>query len=315
MNSYPELVAVGHICTDKIHICEDFPAENTSKHVLEYTERPGGTASQAIVAASRLGANTGFINYFGDDSCGRALYKGCVEEGIDLSQCITEAGVVASFTNVLVNKKKSTRTFLSYHGQFSPIEFTTNRIEYLRHARILHLDGTNYTNAFCAAGIAKKCGVTVSLDGSSMQTENEKNWRLAELADILIVNETYPTRLTGIADPCMALMEMRRELPCEVLISTVGEKGCIVLQNNQLWQYPCYPVSVVDTTGAGDAFHGAFLFGTLRGYGLDKNIRFSSAVAAHSCTAIGGREGLPTWKQADTLMKSFSLDPVKISNI
>lgn len=306
MAVYPELVAVGHICTDKVHICEDFPQENTSKHVLEYMECPGGTASQAIVAAARLGARTGFINYFGDDSCGRALYDGCIAEGIDLSQCVTQPGVVASFTNVLVNPGRSTRTFLSYHGKFSPIDFSQERADYIGNARILHLDGTNYTNALNAAIIAKNRGVTVSLDGSSMQKENEKNWKLAAMADILIVNETYPELLTGITNLEKALLEMRQKLPCKILISTLGEKGCAAVRDNKILHYPCYPVQAVDTTGAGDAFHGAFLFGLLHGYELEENIRFSSAVSALCCTGIGGRSGLPSLAQVKAFMAQFA---------
>lgn len=87
MQTYPEIVAVGHLCMDKLHICERMPQENTSAHILSYTQQPGGTACQAAVAACRLGATAGYLSPLGDDEVGRSLYEGCVEEGLDMSLC------------------------------------------------------------------------------------------------------------------------------------------------------------------------------------------------------------------------------------
>lgn len=301
---YPKVVAVGHLCMDKISICEDFPRENTSKHILSYSQHPGGTACQAMVTLCRLGESAGYMSPLGDDEAGKSLYADCVKEGLDMSLCRIVPGVVTHFTNVLVNEKSNTRTFLSYHGKFQPMTFGSEERDYIAHASILHLDNTRNDNALAAARIARENGVLVSLDGSSMSPDNSKNIELVSMTDILITNETFPTRLTGIADRREALMAIGRTYAPRVLISTGGEAGCIAWQDGELVDYPAYSVRSVDTTGAGDNFHGAFLFGLLRGYDFAYNIRFASAVAAMSCLAVGGRDGIPRLDEALAFMQT-----------
>lgn len=291
---YPELVAVGHLCMDRVYLVEKFPEENGTTHILQVSQHPGGTASQAAMAFRKLGGSAGYMSPLGDDEIGTTLYEGFRDAGMELSQCRIYPGVTSHYTNVVVSQVKNTRTFMSYHGKFPPMAFDEAQRDYLAHAKILHLDNTQKENALNAARAAKELGVTVSLDGSSMNKDNSKNWELASMADILIVSETYPSRLTGIADRREALLEMNRKLHPKILISTGGGTGCIAVRDGKLVDYPAYKIHPVDTTGAGDAFHGAFLFGYLRGYEFDENIRFASAVGALNCMAMGGRDGLPT---------------------
>ncbi|MDO5444589.1 MAG: carbohydrate kinase family protein [Eubacteriales bacterium] len=304
--NYPEVVAVGHLCMDRIMICEDFPPENTSKHVLDYSQQPGGTASQAIVALARLGIKTGYISPMGDDEVGKTLLQDIADEGVDVSKCPIIHDEISHFTNVLVNAKNNTRTFLSYHGKFPDMDFTDKDIDYISNAKILHLDNTNNANALKAANIAKEHGVLVSLDGSSLNPDNRKNLELVKLVDILITSEIFPTRLTGIKDRKEAIWFIAEEYNPSVLISTCGEEGSLAYIDGHLKSYPSYSVNAVDTTGAGDAFHGAFLFGLLKGYDLSYNIQFSSAVAAINCQSIGGRSGLPYYDDVINFMKAHS---------
>lgn len=293
MSQKTEIIAVGHLCMDKVFICEDFPQENMSKHILEYSQHSGGTACQAIVAARRLGAEVAYMSPLGDDETGRQLYAECYAEGVDMSMCRIDKGMISHFTNVLVNEKRNTRTFLSYHGKFAPMEFGERERRFISQAKIIHLDNTRNDNALAAAAVAREEGLIVSLDGSSMSPDNDKNWELAEMADILITSDVYPRRLTGIENKREALLEIGRRLEPQVLIATNGEEGCTAYRGGELVDYPAYRVKPVDTTGAGDAFHGAFLYGLLRGYDFEYNIQFSSAVAAMNCLAVGGRDGLP----------------------
>jgi len=83
-----------------------------------------------------------------------------------------------------------------------------------------------------------------------------------------------------------------------VVVGTLGAKGCLAVIEGKLRVFPAYPVEAVDTTGAGDVFHGAFLVGWLRGMGLEETIRFASAVSAMKCTRIGGRAGIPSYGDA-----------------
>lgn len=306
VNKNPDIVAIGHLCMDRIFLCEHMPQENTSAHIVSHSQQPGGTACQAIVAASRLGASTGYMSPLGDDDAGRELYAGCVKEGIDMRLCRVDKGMSSHFTNVIVNLERDTRTFFSYHSPFAPLEFNDAEREYIKNAKIIHLDNTRNDNALAAARLARENGVLVSLDASSLSPDSEKNWELAALADIIIAADKYPRRMTGLSDPREAILAVARRISARIFIVTNGGEGCILYKDGELIPYPSYAVTPIDTTGAGDAFHGAFLFGMLKGFDLDYNIRFSSAVAAQNCLAVGGRAGLPGYAQTLEFMRNNS---------
>ena len=75
---------------------------------------------------------------------------------------------------------------------------------------------------------------------------------------------------------------------------TLGSQGCLWLEGGDVRRLPAFQVEVVDTTGCGDVFHGAFTFGLARGWDVARNARFASATAALKCRALGGRTGIPT---------------------
>lgn len=298
----PTVLGVGHLCMDKICLCEDYPEENTSRHILHFSEHPGGTVAQAIAAMARLGMPVGYLGDFGDDAVGKYLYEDCKKEGIDVSHCKFHPDTAHAFTNVVVNIRRNTRTFFSYHGKFPPLAFSPEDEAYLAKAKVLHLDNTDPENALTAARLAKKHGLLVSLDGSSMAEDNEKNWGLVHMVDVLITNDQFPSRLTGIPDRGEALLEIfRRERP-KVLISTAGEQGCMTVADGQIVSFEAFPIHPVDTTGAGDVFHGAFLYCFLQGKTLADSIRFSSAAAAISCGMVGGRNGIPNLAQVEAFL-------------
>ena len=86
---------------------------------------------------------------------------------------------------------------------------------------------------------------------------------------------------------------------------TLGERGCVVCSAEGTKAYPTIPVKVVDTTGAGDAFHGAFMYGLLQEWDVPKMARFASAVGAMNCRFLGGRTGLPNRQEVDAFISQF----------
>ncbi|MBI1928057.1 hypothetical protein HYR99_27915 [Candidatus Poribacteria bacterium] len=84
------------------------------------------------------------------------------------------------------------------------------------------------------------------------------------------------------------------DLGARIAVVTLGERGCVAKWERGLFAFPAFPVNVVDTTGAGDAFHGGFIYGLLHDWSVAETVRFASAVAALNCCALGGRSGLPT---------------------
>lgn len=299
---YPQILGVGHCCQDSICTIEAYPPEDGSTHITAIDDsQGGGAAATAMVAASKLGASAGIIANLGDDATGNTILEDFKRFDIDTSCIRRIPGGRSSSSVIMVDPVKGTRTKFPYRDNLPPIVFGERERNLLKQAEILHLDATNYENAWNAAEIAKEYGVLVSLDACSLQKENDKNRRLASMADILIMNSRYPYRVSGRQDLQDAMADMA-SLGAQVVISTVGQDGCYAVIEGKLKHFEAYPVETVDTTGAGDVFHGAFLAEYLQGRGIEECIRFASVVAALKCQRFGGRAGIPKRREAEAYL-------------
>ncbi len=289
------MVAVGHLCADNVCVVDGFPPENTSKHIEKVDRQAGGGASQAAVAFSRLGGRSGYVGIVGNDITGTYLLDGLKEEGVD-STFVERREGDSAFSFVCVNSQNASRTLINYHQRLGAINFNSEIEEYMRKASFLHLDGTMYEDAVNAARIAKRIGLPVSLDGSSRQKDNRLNRELASMADILITNEFYPMQIMEDENRKRAMLQMSK-WGAKILMATLGENGVLALVDGEFIQFPAFHVEPVDTTGAGDVFHGAYLRGMELGYDMAMCVKFASAVSAINCMSLGGRRGIPTFSQ------------------
>ena len=130
---------------------------------------------------------------------------------------------------------------------------------------------------------------------------DEARKKVVSLVDVLIGSETFAHNFHP-SDSVAALKKIAALGP-EVVILTQGERGCLGKVGNDIFQIPGYKVNVIDTTGCGDVFHGAFVFGFLRGWDIHYTARFANAVAALKCTKLGGRTGIPNLVQAEEFME------------
>lgn len=298
----PYVAGVGHNCLDRLCTVEAYPPENGSTHITAMQTQGGGAVATALVACARLGVAAAMVGYLGADDTGGEIIGLLQRDGVNTDAVTRLPGRRSSVSYVMVNPANASRTKFPYPDALPAIQWDAAQRRVVENARVLHLDGTQYENALAAAQIAKKAGVTVSLDGCSMQQDNEKNRRLASLADILIMNAKYPLRVAECDNYEQALLRMAGWGP-RVVIGTQGEQGCVAVIEGETVRIPAYGVAAVDTTGAGDVFHGAFLAGWLQGMPLLENIRFAAAASALKCTKIGGRAGIPTREQALALVR------------
>ncbi|MEA5143937.1 MAG: PfkB family carbohydrate kinase [Oscillibacter sp.] len=298
-----QIVGVGHCCYDFLCTVEQYPPEDGSTHILQIEHQGGGAAGTALVASSRLGIPSGIIASWGDDETGRLIREGFEDENV----CVTGAEIVpggqSCVSYVMVHPENGTRTKFPCRDVLPPLHWSEAQKELLRGADVLHLDGTRYENALRAAQLARSYGVTVSLDGCTVQPDNEKNLALVGLTDILIMNARYPFRVAGTDDTEKALRYFAALGP-RVVITTGGSQGCTALIDGKLCRFPAYSVQTVDTTGAGDVFHGAFLAAWLRKMDLPDCIRYASAASALKCTKMGGRAGIPTHEAVLAFLQS-----------
>ena len=298
------IIGIGHCCQDTVCTVEAYPPEDGSTHILSMDDsQGGGAAATAMAAAARLGAGAAVMAHLGDDPTGDRIIEGFERGGVDTRYIRRIPGGRSSTSVVMVDPQKGTRTKFPYRDALPPLPFDDEQRRAIEGCRVLHLDGTRYENAVGAAGIARAAGVTVSLDGCSRQKDNALNIALARMADILIMNAVYPFRVSGASDIPGALKFFAGLGPKKVVAMTLGREGCWALIGGEAVHFPAFKVDAVDTTGAGDVFHGAFLARWLETEDVGECVRFASAAAAMKCRVPGGRRGIPTREALESFLR------------
>ena len=289
-----QICGVGYNCVDVICMVEDFPVEDSSTHITKIVRHGGGASATALVAASRLGSDCVFIGNLGFDSMSDNIIAMMREEGVCTDHMVRRKDCWGLESFIMVNPENGSRTKFPQRDYNPAITWDGSLREVIRNSQVVHLDGTHYENALNAARIAKEYGVTVSLDGCSMQKDNDRNRALATLADILIMNSKYPLRVSGKSDYDGALLEMASWGDKKVTGCTLGDRGSRFVIGGKVVAFPAYKApQVVDTTGCGDVFHGSFLNAYVSGMDTDGCIRFASVAASLKCARPGGRAGIP----------------------
>ena len=299
----PVIIGVGHCCQDYLCTVEAYPPEDGSTHILSIdASQGGGAVATALVAASRLGAETHILCRLGDDETGSRIIEGFAAERVDTSLVTRVPGGRSSVSYVMVNPGTGSRTKFPYRDSLPRLMLGETEQKAIAAADALHLDGTNYENALNAAIIARESGTLVSLDGCSRQADNSLNLRLAAMADILIMNAVYPFRVSGLTDREDALRFMAGLGTARIVMMTAGADGVYALTADGVRHYPAFMVKAADTTGAGDVFHGAFLLCWLETENLEESVRFAQAASAIKCLKPGGRAGIPNRKQLEEFL-------------
>jgi len=288
-----DIIGVGDTVLDHLYTTESFPEENGNAHILSIRDEGGGVVGTSVFAAAHLGSKTAVITLLGHDEDGKSIAAGLEKEGIDISGIRYIPDKHSPVSYILVNIQNGSRTIMPYRDKFPPVPFDFVHRDMIQNAKILHLDTVNFENSLHAARIMKEAGGLVSVDACSVHEEPEAYEELWKYTDILIANEAFPARVARRASLSENLRYFASFGP-SVVITTLGEKGCVLLNHGELHAFPAYRVDVRDTTGAGDVFHGAFLHRYARNDSVESCIRFASAAAALKCTRPGGRSGIPT---------------------
>ncbi|MBN1135013.1 MAG: carbohydrate kinase family protein [Anaerolineae bacterium] len=305
MNDNLDVVGLGYCAYDILAIVPRLPDFDDVQmvHLDDLVYDGGGPVGTTLAALARLGARPGYVGVLGDDAEGRWLRDLFVQEGVDVSRLRLEGGVGTNRCLILVHQATGGRAILCQpRVEAADLVLDDADRAYIRAARALHLDGQFLPAAVQAARWARQAGVKVCFDGNHPRPGLEE---LLPLVDWLVVSEQFPVAYTGrsgLEDAARSLLA----LGPAVVVVTQGERGCQAWTADGHWRIPACPVQAVDTTGAGDAFHGGFIYAMLQGWELPRAAAFANAVAAFNCRTLGGRRGLPTLDDVAPLLTAPS---------
>jgi len=306
-----DIVGIGMATLDVLVRLDEMPTWERGAQIDQFALDGGGPAGTAVVAAAKFGAKTGFISTAGDDEPARIKLASFLEHGVDLSRNVVRPGRERQVIVCYVSEKTGDRRFSGvkglHEGQLKPEELDRG---YITSARFLHLDGFHYEAAYAAAGWMREAGKTVVYDGAeTRRSVSDATRRLLERVDILICGAGFAQSLTGMEDRERAI-RTALTMGLKTVVQTEGAVGCYSATGEEYFHTPAFQVDVVDTTGAGDVFHGGYLFGMLKGWDARTIARFSTAVSALKCTRLGGRAGIPGYGEVIGFLeqRGFTID-------
>jgi len=286
-----DAVGVGYSCLDFLATVPGVPDPDTKTEIKALHVQGGGPTATAMVALARLGMRTALIAKMGDDVPGRVALSELERERVDTSRVVIEEGASSQCAFILVDERTAARTVLWTRGSVSNLNPHEVDRGLILSARCLLIDDLEIEAQEAAAAWARQGGVAVVMDAGTARAGVE---RLVPLATHLVASQDFPSEYTGRSDPAQAAAALLEEGP-EVVVITMGADGCIALDRaGRAYEQRGFTVNAVDTTGAGDVFHGAYARGLLEGWSLERILEFSCAVAALKCTKPGGRSGIPT---------------------
>ncbi len=287
------LLAIGHAALDRVVQVDLFPGADEKAQVTLLTDGGGGPAATAMVTVARMGGRGVLCAAVGQDAAGERIRDELQSEGVDIQPMQVRAGCRSPLSYVVVEQKTASRTIFWDRGnapQLSPDEIPAGLVE---GAAALLVDGHQGPAQRAAARRARQAGVPVVLDGGSLRPSTRE---LLELTDHAVVSERFARDWCGETGE-EGLRALQAAGPA-VAVITLGERGCIGAQGGETLTIPALPVRAVDTNGAGDVFHGAYLMGLDRGLSLLQRLHLAGAAAGLACRTPGARPGIPGLQEA-----------------
>jgi len=303
------ILGIGGATWDEILYLDKQPQWNENQSILSRESYPGGMVATALVAAARLGIPTSMAGLRGSDEAGDRLEASLSKEGVSTELFYQTEGLSSSSV-ILVNKDSGDRSILNTRGVQAQSSWGSSKRlkDLVARAKLIHLDGHFYKSLLEL--LAHLDGIklprpVITLDPSSLLHPLGETPRLISFCDYLMPGISWARRFTGkmqVPDMIHALLPLVRK----GVIITQGEKGCFfaTVQDRDILHIPSFPVDVVDSTGAGDAFHGGFLAALYEEYPLVEALQRASAVAAINCMSRGAQEGLPGGAQLSSFLNS-----------
>ena len=337
MSTFPQknidIVGIGASTLDRFIVVDHYPTGREVQQVVSSTTDGGGPVATALAVAGKYGARTAMIDSIGDDMVGRHILDDFEKYNVNTNAIQVERGAKSGVATILVKQSTGERAVFFERSTATEPDFLEVHKQLIEDAYILHINGRHRQLMRSAMAVAKEAGTIISLDGGAQRYDEDMK-AITEDSHIVIVARDYAEKYTGatnLEDACRIIHD-RGALIAGV---TDGANGSYFVWPNGT-AYRCEPFpqkSIVDTTGAGDSFHGAFLanlahiinhmkgqetISTSESHGasiravelikhcahsdLEKAAIFASAVASLNTQGIGGRSPLPTLQSVQELI-------------
>jgi sulfofructose kinase len=290
-----DILCVGHASFDLTMSVDHHPAADEKTFASSLTACGGGPAANAAVTASRLGFKAGFAGYVGNDLWGEQQVRELRAEGVNTEFILR--GEDATPISVILTKPDGQRTLVNYNKNTGQLPARHVKLSYLT-PKIILFDGHEPALSLALVKQARKRNIPTMLDAGSL---HKGTLALKEQVEYLICSQKFALQFTRQDNPLRALHEMSWLAPYVVI--TLSNYGLVWKSPGATGNLPAFEVSAIDTTGAGDVFHGALAVRIAIGGDWEESLLYASAAAALSCTRLGARTSIPKREEVDKFLQ------------
>jgi sulfofructose kinase len=296
-----DVVGVGLNATDTLILLPSFPSYGGKVPFEREVLSPGGQVASAMVTCAKLGLRAKYIGTLGDDERGAVQLESLRASGVNLDDIEIRTNCPNQTAYILVDQATGERTVLWHRDdclRIDPARLSADRITC---AKLLHIDGHDTPAVSRAAEIARRHQIPVTVDVDTIYPGFD---RVLPNVDYLISSSEFPSRWTQDPNPFRALAMIQNEYGMRVAAMTLGADGSLARVGGRFIYSPGFVVDCVDTTGAGDVFHGAFCYAVIESMPVREALEFSNAMAALNCTALGARGHIASLPEAQAFLRS-----------
>jgi len=309
-----DVCAIGTLAVDYYGLIPTLPGAGGKITANSHEIHPGGVAGNVLTQLARLGVRTGWLGKVGDDQTGNIILNEFSKEGIDSSHSEVIKGEFSMFTWILVdcNGERTIVMFPNVLNQFTAQDVASKHADYIRAAKIFQGEVCALKLSPVVEGlkIAKSAGVRTVLDLDVVPSHFIEEAQLGtwdelysalEFTDVLVPCKAAAAELLTSDDLDKNIEKLLNYGPGMAVV-TLGERGCIIADRSESVELPGYPVDIIDTTGAGDAFHGGLIYGLLHGFDKKTAGKIANACGAFCCQQLGARS-MGTYQEIEALIR------------
>ena len=301
MEATYDVCALGCVCWDLVGTVEHYPELDEKAPIGRFVQHGGGRAGTAAAAVAALGGEVAVFGRIGDDTFGQYILDEFASTAVNTDGVETVSGAQSQFAFCVAHEATGKRTIFYKHGSMARLGADDVDLAALTDCRCLLIDSHHPHAALAAAQQARSQGVPVVLDAERIEPHLDA---LLAAVDYPVLPESLVAAL-GDDDEASGIEQIMHHRPA-ALVVTRGADGAELYSADEHLYQPAFAVpQMVDTTGAGDVFHGAFAYALALGHDLQECLKLASATAALSTTALGGRGHLPSMAETRALSEGM----------
>ena len=301
-----DVLGIGVSTIDILSVVEQYPSEEGVQKAIETSVQGGGPVATALVALSKLGGKAAMIDVIGDDWRGKRIEEEFEVYGVSTEHLQVIPGERSAVATILIHQEEKSRHIVFSPGSAAELDPKTITPELISSANYIHMNGRHIEACLRACELSKDLDVKISFDGGANRYRVELD-PLIEATDICIVARQFAETCTGETEIERTAEKLLAN--SEVVVITDGINGSWIFpRGRDSFHQKAYLIEdSVDTTGCGDSYHGAFLYGLANGMPLQETSSLASAVAGLNTRKVGGRAALPSIAEVNDLILAENL--------